>query len=177
MHFKLFSTFFLLFILFNEPFSSNAFFSEFFQNIKNGLIGGENENKNENIIEDNIDNSNQQNNKLENKNEIKDNTLPGSYFNLKFKHFGLGGPNNNLFNGNNLKSGINEKEITDNQFNENNNKLEEKEENEEEEERLFNRVVNWFKQNTEEILAKGKEFFTINKKNDKKLEEGEEKMN
>ncbi|KAL7075927.1 hypothetical protein ACQ4LE_004624, partial [Meloidogyne hapla] len=163
---------FLLIILFNNPHSSDAFFSDFFQKIKNSLFG-ENEmsvgNKQNTLgslsVIDSPNQFNENNEKLvtekiqENNEDEKDDQeqqkhLPGGYFYQKYQHFGVGGPQKeeNLI--------IKTTEVNEDIRNQNKEiKLGEEKKEEENEDRLFEGIANWFTQNAAEILTKGKNFF------------------
>uniref|UniRef100_A0A914MKW8 Uncharacterized protein n=1 Tax=Meloidogyne incognita TaxID=6306 RepID=A0A914MKW8_MELIC len=185
---KLFYTI-LLIVLFTP--STDAFFSAFFQKIKNNILGEESgisgnnvDDNHQNNLEpfSNINNPNQFNEKNENfvtekmrenngKEDEQNKHLLGGYYDQKYQHFGFGGPKKeeNIVKENEKLNGNKEKETEEFE------KVEEGNEEDNEEDRLFTRIANWFKQNAAEILTKGKNFFKKGKKSENVNEETNEK--
>ncbi|CAK5084848.1 unnamed protein product [Meloidogyne enterolobii] len=182
---KLFSTI-LLIILFTP--SSDAFFSAFFQKIKNNILGEENEISGNDVVDNHQNNlepppinPNQFSEKNENfvtekigenkgEDEQQNKHLLGGYYDQKYQHFGFGGPKKeeNIVKEN---EELNDKPAETEEI----GKVEEGNEEENEEDRLFARIANWFKQNAAEILTKGKNFFKKGKKSETGNEEADEK--
>ncbi|CAK5086739.1 unnamed protein product [Meloidogyne enterolobii] len=177
----------MLIILFTP--STDAFFSAFFQKIKNNILGGENEISGNNVdnnhqnnlepfsnINDNPNLFNEKNENFvtekmgENKGEDEQKHLLGGYYDQKYQHFGFGGPKKeeNIVKENEK---LNDKQTEIEEI----EKVEEGNEEENEEDRLFARIANWFKQNAAEILYKGKNFFKKGKKSENVSEETSEK--